>query len=145
LDKLLEKDKDHDSILELVVNFFIECTSLADLITDFQVILILVQGFHIAWASINILCILSAYFVSFAPIITCFIQRNFFQQKGTAFSVSFLTPFILVYFLLIDIIYIFFGLISSFIIIILHVFYLITKVKTQSLKEFIENYLDSIF
>jgi hypothetical protein len=89
---------------------------------------------------------MAAYFVSFSPLITCFIERGVYETKnGKIIGIIFLTPLILVFLLVFDILYVIFGILGSFTIIFIHIFR-INKIKgLEEINEKIKEFLDQIF
>eukprot|EP01084_Bolivina_argentea_P270921 460797_1 len=109
--------------IEIVYSCIVETFSAMDLYTDIVILLQLYQSDNIWWTTFTLILLLSPYLVSFGPLATL-IQR---QERPSSFALLLITPFALILAIVIDIIFIFCSLITTFII--LPVIYVINKIK----------------
>lgn len=95
---------------ETMFNIFLEFIALFDMFGDIYALIIVYQLGHIAWFSISLFTMISPFFVCYVPLLTFQkekaeeIANDTPVQKFLAFCS--LTPLILVYLLLMDLIYI---------------------------------------
>ena len=126
-----EQEDEPVSWLELLYSTVVESLSTADLITDALVLIEFVEGSHLWWASWMVLLILAPYMVSYVSLGSLFQKRvqRFVARMEVENGISkcslqwivftfmvflLLTPISLLYFVVIDVIFMAYVLLSSF-------------------------------
>lgn len=103
------REKPPNPYFEFAFTLILELIALFDMIGDIYLMISMYQTGHTAWFTLSIFTMLSPFYVCYVPLVT--FQKNRGKlQKETQFlkflNVLSLTPFIVSYLLLMDIIYI---------------------------------------
>eukprot|EP01083_Nonionella_stella_P008506 24552_1 len=99
-----------DGLLYQIMILFVEVLSLCDFITDCIILRKFIMFSHVWWSSFSILMMLAPYIISFSSLLFLFKTRRRF--KGL-FGTLYLTPFGILYFILVDIFFIVYTLFAS--------------------------------
>lgn len=104
------REKRPNKYFEMIFNIFLEFIALFDMIGDIYALIVVYKLGHTAWFSISIFTMISPFFVCYVPLLT--FQKDKAVEAGhETFLEKFLvfcslTPLILIYLLLMDVIYI---------------------------------------
>ena len=111
IEKMMNQEKEPLSWFEWVYIFGVESLSCADIITDIFILIQLVNDTHLWWSTFGILFTISPYLVSYTAMSTVLHKKI----KSHLLSVLTMTPLCILYFLLLDVIFLIYALISSLI------------------------------
>ena len=111
--QLLQQDKEENkkplTWIELVYVLCVESLSCADLITDFIILDLLISDKEVWWSTFSVIFMISPYLVSYTAM------GSMLQKKSDELSLIVMTPLCLIYFMILDVVFMFYALFSSFI------------------------------
>jgi hypothetical protein len=105
----LPKDTTSNEYIEFIFNLVLELIALLDMSGDFILLVALYNSEHTAWFALSLLSMMSPFFVCYVPLLTFQKKKlnnaklNFFNG---AITFAFLTPTVLVYLQIMDVVYI---------------------------------------
>ena len=106
----LEQDENEPlSWIEWIYIFIVESLSCADMVTDILILIQLYAKEHLWWTTFTIIFIISPYLVSYTAVGTML------QKKSNLLSVFVMTPLCVIYFLILDTVFMIYAVISSLI------------------------------
>lgn len=105
----LSKEKPPNPYFEFVFTLVLELIAMFDMVGDIYLVIGMYTYGHTAWFTISVFTMLSPFYVCYVPLVTFQKNRSKLQEE-TKFlkflNIASLTPFIVVYLLIMDIIYI---------------------------------------
>ena len=145
------------NIVEAVLNLSLQLISLFDLITDIILLRLLITANHAAWTALSFLTIFIPYFISYSGVVSFLMERGTFEMEDTnittqgyiklntkatrrLFGWFFMTPLSIIYFVILDFIYIAVDVYVS-----LHNFIIYTFTRGRGRRLDSDKYLDALF
>eukprot|EP01083_Nonionella_stella_P118130 352561_1 len=145
----IDEESNASSWVELIYSTFVESLSMADFITDFLVLKQLFEGGHQWWSSWMVLMMLSSYLVSFSVVgtlfvnaVSAFVQKRQLSKQSKCsghyvlfvlMTILLMTPLSVLYFFIVDVVFMVYVLVSAFL-------YFITCSRVN-ITDFIDDYV----
>ena len=108
--KQIEPPVKSNEYIELLFNLVLELIALFDMSGDFLLLIALFKSQHTGWFCFSLLSMLSPFFVCYVPLLT--FQKKKLNNKeldwmDAIITAAFLTPLVLIYLNIMDVVYIF--------------------------------------
>eukprot|EP01084_Bolivina_argentea_P138311 243531_1 len=123
--------------IELLYGLTVEYLSSLDLITDAIVLVELYRAKHVVWTTLMVFATICPYLVSYSVLITLFQKKSSNKNVSSfirfLFGIFFMTPVCIIYFILIDVSFMFYVILST-------IFFFISCGHID-IKDFIDDYI----